>query len=438
VARTECSRASNGLPIEADPLLKRRPCVIGLGPGHRVAIEHADPDLTWADAFALQKHGRGHAYYGNLGGIQGATLDHDDINGFGPEIFTFPAPRPGKYRVYLHYYSDHGNGPTNASVSISVGSESKFQGSFGIESGAQVDVYTIEISDDLTITNIQSYKTAEDVYPLRCSSYPDCKELPFTSQSGENTFQVSTNLSSLEDGEIEYTVLNNTNGQSKVINSKELSNVLLDFTHTNLFTAESKPIVLTVTAKIVGGSRDGETAPAKTIVQDVKDQIRQEYLDLHESFPAAKTKVPVPTREQILNNAQWISKLVAETQYFSASEVFAAGSSPYIRQYAYLMADKSFAMLNTAREEYGSALNLNGTWRNPKHNAGQSLSASSSKHQTGDGCDIVPIRGSLSYLNWSAAIQDACAKALAGLGSGYQMEIHGQGSGLHCHLEYDP
>ncbi|WP_141733934.1 hypothetical protein [Oligoflexus tunisiensis] len=95
-------------------------------------------------------------------------------------------------------------------------------------------------------------------------------------------------------------------------------------------------------------------------------------------------------------------------------------------------------MLNTARIAYGHALKLNGTWRNPKYNAALRSSEPSSKHQTGDACDIVPIRGSLSYSDWSDKISDACAKVAPGLGSGYEMKIHGRGTGLHCHLEYDP
>ena len=46
-------------------------------------------------------------------------MDVDDTNGFGPENITIDAlPGPGTYRIYVHYYSDHGNGGTTVSASL--------------------------------------------------------------------------------------------------------------------------------------------------------------------------------------------------------------------------------------------------------------------------------------------------------------------------------
>lgn len=64
-------------------------------------------------------------YYRNKTPIWGASaatsprLDVDDTNGFGPENITIDAlPGPGTYRIYVHYYSDHGNGGTTVSASL--------------------------------------------------------------------------------------------------------------------------------------------------------------------------------------------------------------------------------------------------------------------------------------------------------------------------------
>lgn len=46
-------------------------------------------------------------------------LDIDDTDGFGPETFTStPGTEGNLYEVKVHYYSDHGNGPTTATVRV--------------------------------------------------------------------------------------------------------------------------------------------------------------------------------------------------------------------------------------------------------------------------------------------------------------------------------
>ncbi len=46
-------------------------------------------------------------------------LDIDDIDGFGPETFTTTPETSGEqYEVKVHYYSDHGNGPTEVTARV--------------------------------------------------------------------------------------------------------------------------------------------------------------------------------------------------------------------------------------------------------------------------------------------------------------------------------
>ena len=46
-------------------------------------------------------------------------LDVDDRNGYGPENITIDAlPGPGAYSIFVHYWSDHGNGGTNVTATI--------------------------------------------------------------------------------------------------------------------------------------------------------------------------------------------------------------------------------------------------------------------------------------------------------------------------------
>lgn len=218
--------------------------------------------------------------------------------------------------------------------------------------------------------------------------------------------------------------------------------ISIGFSHTNMNSQAENPVVLSFSAKIIDGDRDGEEAKAKVVVQDVKDQLRQEYMDFRETKASDRNvqlKVPVPAREQILNSAQWISKLVSETRFFSASKVFQNASSYYMRKYAYMVVDRSFKMLNTVRTEWANPLSLGSTWRSPKYNSSlsNSLRAFSSKHQTGDACDVQIIQKTLSQENWRVQLIAACTKGLAKLGSGYQYLVHGENSQAHCHLEYD-
>lgn len=68
----------------------------------------------------------GDCYYANLNpdwGVAGVTndnpfLDHDDVDGFGPENLNLALARTGSYRTAIYYFSDHGNGPTSVTVRV--------------------------------------------------------------------------------------------------------------------------------------------------------------------------------------------------------------------------------------------------------------------------------------------------------------------------------
>lgn len=73
-----------------------------------------DKDDTDVDLHVLSQ-GQEVAYY-SMSQSWG-DLDIDDINGFGPETFTSTPETSGRqYDVRLHYYSDHGNGNTTATL----------------------------------------------------------------------------------------------------------------------------------------------------------------------------------------------------------------------------------------------------------------------------------------------------------------------------------
>jgi uncharacterized protein YfaP (DUF2135 family) len=83
--------------------------------------------LTWnkndtdLDLYAIDPTGDYSAYY-NKTTADGAELDYDDVDGYGPEHWTLQYSdfvRWGQdYKIRVHYYSDHGNGGTNYNVSV--------------------------------------------------------------------------------------------------------------------------------------------------------------------------------------------------------------------------------------------------------------------------------------------------------------------------------
>lgn len=62
-----------------------------------------DSDNTDLDLHVLTPGGE-HLFYGNRVLENGGALDVDVTTGYGPEIFSSPAPEPGVYLVYVNYF----------------------------------------------------------------------------------------------------------------------------------------------------------------------------------------------------------------------------------------------------------------------------------------------------------------------------------------------
>lgn len=62
-----------------------------------------DSDNTDLDLHVITPKGE-HLYYGNRVLESGGALDVDVTTGYGPEIFSSPAPEPGPYLVYVNYF----------------------------------------------------------------------------------------------------------------------------------------------------------------------------------------------------------------------------------------------------------------------------------------------------------------------------------------------
>ena len=62
-----------------------------------------DSDGTDVDLHVVGPTGE-HTWYGDRVAPSGGALDVDVTTGYGPEIFSHPAPPPGIYHVYVQYY----------------------------------------------------------------------------------------------------------------------------------------------------------------------------------------------------------------------------------------------------------------------------------------------------------------------------------------------
>lgn len=83
-----------------------------------------DVDLHVYDSFG------NHAYFANKTGVPGGALDRDDVDGFGPEVYTqFTDQGASYYDIKVFYYSDHGHGPSTAYVDVYDGN-GRLMGSF--------------------------------------------------------------------------------------------------------------------------------------------------------------------------------------------------------------------------------------------------------------------------------------------------------------------
>ncbi|MHA6915458.1 YfaP family protein [Ralstonia pseudosolanacearum] len=78
-----------------------------------------DTDGTDLDLHVISPDGQ-HAWYGNRVTTNGGALDVDVTTGYGPEIYSNPAPPPGTYLVYVNYYGSGNDSSviTTAQVTI--------------------------------------------------------------------------------------------------------------------------------------------------------------------------------------------------------------------------------------------------------------------------------------------------------------------------------
>lgn len=120
--------------------------------------------LTWgADPSDIDSHlhvpGGTHVYYVNRGSLTAepfASLDVDDVTGFGPEVTTIRRPKAGIYRFYLHNFSqDLSPGMTGSPTRVELnyaGRTLVFTPPAGEASNLYWHLFDLEISSNCAMT----------------------------------------------------------------------------------------------------------------------------------------------------------------------------------------------------------------------------------------------------------------------------------------------
>ncbi|MDF2152097.1 PEGA domain-containing protein [Vibrio sp. CAU 1672] len=382
--------------------------------------------LTWSSNdtdvdMHVYDHLGNHTWYGELDGIPNGILDHDDVDGYGPETFSMLQPIPGSYQFKLHYYSDHGNGPTTAEIKIWLGTELVHTASKTLTDGEWWDVYTVEIAE----FNIES---------ISCTA---CRpvEGEFTTND-----QLTINLSNVEG--IDASTLSLSVTETNEAFDVPAQNIVYD-SAANAFNVtllheplsslidprNSRALTYQLVAQYTTESGDVVSSRPVTLTQDTKSQIRQEYIDKRAFEPAFARNTP--ERHSLISANEFV---LGNDEYFTYREFARYSDFP-----DYCAIDQSRDIANTLRRAWGHPLRMTSGWRNPRRNDTLGAASVNSLHQSGDAVDFNP---SFNRANWPQGVTSyqAAQVRLTNLAGAtfdnalYDYLFHAN----HLHVEYDP
>ncbi|RYD84041.1 MAG: PEGA domain-containing protein [Verrucomicrobiaceae bacterium] len=383
-----------------------------------------------------------HASYVALGGIPGGTLDHDDVDGYGPETFTMLSPRPGTYRVRADYYS--GSVPTTARLNIYLGSELIF-----------AESYLLSVPDEnatggapgnpASVWDAHSFSIGE----LEIESITTVEESPqsqaiFTTATGENSVRVKLRApDSVADGAIRLEVKEVSREDLGEIWDVDVRNVVVsnrlatvELTNRIPMIAEfktenSRPLKYRFIARTIDDLLESQP---KELSQDRRSQIRQEYVDkrrIHPSFIR-----PTPPRNEIVDGSSFPNVANFRFSDFAAYSDFSP--SPAV-------IEDSVNIAQTLRDAWGAPLRVTSGWRNPRRNDSLPDAVVNSYHQTGNAVDlnptfngpwpvVVPLAPPSTYAEAQRALKELAQRTFS---SGYTVLLHGGNPHIHIQRNSD-
>ena len=391
-----------------------------------------------------------HAWFGNLAGIPNGMIDRDDVDGFGPEIFTLSNPPQGTYMVTANSFDLDGANSSTATLEIRVGNSVIFNENYtftsddqnagngqGSNSGSFWNAFQFDI-DDINITRIDFQE----------QSQPD--QAIFTTDENEDEITVNYTIpSSVTESDLMLNVMETNENFMVPTQNAQFSNdvVMFDADHQTptqaQFAVRGSAQPLTYEVIIEDPTQNIESQP-QTITQEERSQIRQEYVDkgdINNTF-----SVVTPDRSIIVDAGGFTPTANFNFNDFAAYSDYGPGLA---------VIDQSATIAQSVRTAWGFPVRVTSGFRNPRRNDDVG-GVVNSLHQSGDAVDLNPNRSSTSWptsvqctmngvaqtitiTSYTQAQRALQCVAISTLGTAnYDFVLHGRGANLHLHAEFDP
>jgi uncharacterized protein YfaP (DUF2135 family) len=346
-------------------------------------------DDTDVDLHIIDPEGN-HASYRDLEAIPGGKLDRDDTDGQGPELFTMDKARPGSYSVFAHYYSDHGNGPTIATINITVGGRTVYTGSMAMSDEENWNAYTILIdpakikivevqADGIKIEGSEAFFTTQTPFKIASETQDLIDDSRIIYQIKQKNFGIEKTLpGSMSGRQTSFDVSNHILSSAGSVFEKEV-----------LWRRTGEPLEYEILACIDSCTEEGSIkSKAFTLKQNVKGQIIQEYLD--KPIVRSTFNLMTPKPDQIIHREKYEIDFIQYLEHapydrvnkghdFTSTGIIAVNFPHIIETIFNLPKD------GTAGDDITPF--INSTWRNPRNN--DLIPASiNSDHQEGNSVDF--------------------------------------------------
>ncbi|MFN3648796.1 MAG: carboxypeptidase regulatory-like domain-containing protein [Armatimonadota bacterium] len=202
-------------------------------------------------------------------------------------------------------------------------------------------------------------------------------------------------------------------------------------------TGQGEPLILTVTARIPDG--DSEYRESVTVMQDLRDRLRQEYVDLARSWVPARADLMDETEFQRRFGKKYPGVAFSEINF---SRIPGRGEERYP---VVLAAEELVSSLHRMEKIYGRELIVSSGFRNPVRQVEVHGSVAESHHQYGRAADLYVVPDSAPPktgrdVAWPNDWLRLAAAAVRGGGAWIEpMEVcNVNTAGCHVHVDVRP
>lgn len=118
-----------------------------------------DTDKTDVDLHIVEPNEE-ECYYGHRETASGGMLDVDDVDGYGPEVYTLASAPSGVYTIFVQYFSDNGKPQSLAVVDVTLHPGTAMESRLTFEkmlthTGSRADIGQFRISADGKLMKVE-------------------------------------------------------------------------------------------------------------------------------------------------------------------------------------------------------------------------------------------------------------------------------------------